>query len=243
VKHDYSISVLNGKGKNDYARYMRTDDLLALQRTPAQMIHHDELLFQTVHQSTELWLKHACFEIETATRFLADNEVETAEVLLKRSVLGAELITNQLDMLSHITPHDFQSLRTVLGNGSGFESPGWQSVQRVSQQLGEQFSKHCQEFQIDLLELYQGSQNQPLYQLAEAMISWDERVTLWRIRHFRVAIRTIGICAVGTKGTPVDQLYKLITRKFYPAIWQVRSDLTLAGPLGDLIPADVEEVA
>ena len=58
---DYSVPVLDGAGDNDYARYMRTDALLSLQRRPDEVIHRDELLFQTVHQSTELWLKLACF--------------------------------------------------------------------------------------------------------------------------------------------------------------------------------------
>ena len=60
-----------GAGASDYERYLRTDDLLALQKTPEEMVHRDELLFQTVHQSSELWLKLACFEVETATRSCA----------------------------------------------------------------------------------------------------------------------------------------------------------------------------
>ena len=48
-----------GPGASDYERYLRTDELLALQKTPEEMVHRDELLFQTVHQSSELWLKLA----------------------------------------------------------------------------------------------------------------------------------------------------------------------------------------
>ena len=48
-----------GPGASDYERYLRTDELLALQKTPEEMEHRDELLFQTVHQSSELWLKLA----------------------------------------------------------------------------------------------------------------------------------------------------------------------------------------
>ena len=65
---DYSQPVLPGKGASDYERYLRTDELLALQKTPEEQVHRDELLFQTVHQSSELWLKLACFEVEGATR-------------------------------------------------------------------------------------------------------------------------------------------------------------------------------
>ncbi|MDQ2894809.1 MAG: tryptophan 2,3-dioxygenase family protein, partial [Actinomycetota bacterium] len=62
--------VLPGPGASDYERYLRTDELLALQREPAQQLHRDELLFQTVHQSSELWLKLACAEVQQAAELI-----------------------------------------------------------------------------------------------------------------------------------------------------------------------------
>jgi tryptophan 2,3-dioxygenase len=53
---DFSEPILPGKGASDYERYLRTDELLALQKSPDERVHPDELLFQTVHQSSELWL-------------------------------------------------------------------------------------------------------------------------------------------------------------------------------------------
>jgi tryptophan 2,3-dioxygenase len=57
---------------------MRTDELLSLQRRPEEVIHRDELLFQVVHQSTELWLKLACSEIAEATRLIGDGHTDGA---------------------------------------------------------------------------------------------------------------------------------------------------------------------
>jgi tryptophan 2,3-dioxygenase len=54
---DFSQPVLAGEGASDYERYLRTEELLRLQKRPEERAHHDELLFQTVHQSSELWLK------------------------------------------------------------------------------------------------------------------------------------------------------------------------------------------
>jgi tryptophan 2,3-dioxygenase len=119
MSKDYSIPVLTGPGDNDYARYMRTDALLSLQRHPDDMVHRDELLFQTVHQTTELWLKLACYEVEEVTRLLrglhpglgalrrifeGSDEVDAATQLLGRACLGMELITGQLEMLCHLSP-------------------------------------------------------------------------------------------------------------------------------------------
>jgi len=49
---ELSKPVLPGAAESDYERYLRTDELLALQKAPEERIHRDELLFQTVHQSS-----------------------------------------------------------------------------------------------------------------------------------------------------------------------------------------------
>jgi tryptophan 2,3-dioxygenase len=41
--------VLEGNGGSDYERYLRTDELLRLQRAPEEQVHRDELLFQVAH--------------------------------------------------------------------------------------------------------------------------------------------------------------------------------------------------
>ena len=60
---------------SDYERYLNTDELLALQKTADEWVHRDELLFQTVHQSSELWLKLAWNEVEAAAAHLGDGEI------------------------------------------------------------------------------------------------------------------------------------------------------------------------
>ena len=67
---DYATPLLGGPGASDYERYLRTDELLALQKTAEQWVHRDELLFTTVHQTSELWLKLASGEVEEAGRLM-----------------------------------------------------------------------------------------------------------------------------------------------------------------------------
>lgn len=236
MSNDYSVPVLDGPGDTDYARYMRTDDLLSLQRQPAEMVHRDELLFQIVHQSTELWLKHAAFEVEEAGRRIRGDDLSGAAMLLDRASLGIALVTGQLEMLRHLSPWDFQTIRTALGHGSGFESPGWRAVRRVSQEIGAAFDDHLQRTGADLVEVYRGSPTDPLHRLAEAMVEWDERIAVWRTHHYKVATRVIGHDVAGTKGTPVDSLGRLIGHKFFPELWRVRTELTRTGPMGDPAP-------
>ena len=70
-------------------------------------------------------------------------------------------------------------------------------------------------------------------QLAELLIEWDERVGVWRFRHFKVVARIIGEDVVGTQGTPVELLAGLIKVKLYPELWAVRTELTELAKLGD----------
>ena len=72
---DYTKPILAGEGASDYERYLRTDELLSLQRRPEEQAHRDELLFQTVHQASELWLKLAWTEVEEATRLIERGEL------------------------------------------------------------------------------------------------------------------------------------------------------------------------
>lgn len=237
MSKDYSVPVLDGAGDDDYARYMRTGTLLSLQRDPDEMIHRDEMLFQIVHQTTELWLKLACYEAEEAARRIDAGELDAASRLLGRGSLGVRLSTDQLEMMRHLSPWDFQTIRTVLGNGSGFESPGWRSARQVSQDLDKAFRRLVEGRAIDLAEVYRTRQDSPEHRLAEALIDWDERISLWRGQHYKMATRVIGHSVVGTKGAPVDVLARLISHKFFPQLWELRTELTLTGPMGDAEPA------
>ena len=55
-----------------------------------------------------------------------------------------------------------------------------------------------------------------MYDLAEALIEFDERVGIWRDVHVKMVQRVIGGGAIGTQGTPVAVLAGLTTHRLYP---------------------------
>ena len=228
TEDDEFAPILPGRGASDYERYLRTDELLALQKTPEEMTHRDELLFQTVHQSSELWLKLAAFEVETAICYLRERKLPAAIRLLRRGTDALKLVGELLDRLEQMSPWEYtRGVRPVLGHGSGFDSPGWNEVRRLSPDLGAVFHELRAEAGLSLLEVYtRGREHEELYQLAELLTEWDERATLWRIRHYKVVERIIGGEVVGTQGTPVELLGGLIKHRFYPELWDVRNELT-----------------
>jgi tryptophan 2,3-dioxygenase len=224
---DYSEPVLPGLGASDYERYLRTDELLALQPEAATWAHRDELLFTTVHQSSELWLKLAWNEVEEATRLLEGGELGAAIRLLRRASLCLQYVAGQLDMLEQMSPWEYQVIRKKLGHGSGFDSPGFREIRRVTPPLGQALSGQLRQRGLGVVDLYvQGREHEELYQLAECLIEWDERLTLWRMRHYKVVSRIIGDEVVGTQGTPVELLGGMIKQRFFPELWDARNRLT-----------------
>jgi tryptophan 2,3-dioxygenase len=224
---DYSQPLLSGSAASDYERYLNTDELLALQKTADEWVHRDELLFQVTHQTSELWLKLSWSDAEEAARLVEEGDLRGALRLLRRSSLCIRFLIAQLEMLEHMSPWEYQEIRKVLGHGSGFDSPGWNELRRVLPRLGQGFHAARRAAGLSIVDVYvQGREHEHLYQLAEALLELDEQAQLWRLRHYQVVARVIGDKVVGTQGTPVELLGRLVTKTSFPELWEVRNELT-----------------
>ncbi len=219
--------VLSGEARSDYERYLNTEELLGLQKGPGEWVHRDELLFQVVHQSSELWLKLAWNDTAAAAVLVGEDDLGAALRLLRRASMCLRFITGQLDMLEQMSPWEYQEIRKVLGHGSGFDSPGVKELRPAMARLGEAFHGARERAGLSLLDLYvHGREHEQLYQLAEALMELDEWMQTWRIRHYRVVARVIGERVIGTQGTPVEVLGRLIHKVEFPELWDVRNELT-----------------
>jgi len=219
--------ILAGAGNSDYERYLRTEELLSLQKGPDDWVHRDELLFTVVHQSSELWLKLATSELTQAIAHLRENKTPAALRLLKRIAMCIDYTTEQLNMLEEMSPWDYQQVRRALGHGSGFDSPGFNAIRKTMPELAEAFRAQVARSNLSLLELFlKHDEFEDLYQLAERILDVDEQLTLWRAFHFRVVERSIGANVFGTQGTPVEVLGRLRDQTFVPELWAIRTELT-----------------
>lgn len=225
--YDRKEPVLDAPGGSDYERYLRTDALLALQPGPEDWRHRDELLFTVVHQSSELWLKLACSEVTVAIDEIRRGRTYPALRLLRRAVIAITHTITALDMLEEMTPWEYQQVRTALGHGSGFDSPGFTRLRILMPELVSCFEERLAATGLTLHAMYvDHDRNEELVDLAEALVTIDERLMDWRARHFRVVERTIGLDVAGTQGTPVTVLRDLRDRTFMPDLWSVRSRLS-----------------
>jgi tryptophan 2,3-dioxygenase len=107
-------------GEMSYGDYLRLDALLAAQHPISAS--HDELLFITIHQASELWLKLALHELRAATeRIRADDLSPAFKMLARLGRIFSQLIQSW-DVLSTMTPADYHAFRDQLGHSSGFQS-------------------------------------------------------------------------------------------------------------------------
>lgn len=115
------------KERMDYGSYLGLDLLLAAQKPLSDA--PDELLFITIHQVQELWLKLAAHELDGAIAAIAADELQPAFKSLARvSRIQAQLVT-AWDVLSTMTPSDYLAFRDALGQSSGFQSYQYRALE------------------------------------------------------------------------------------------------------------------
>src|SRR5689334_22397400 len=114
----------------DYEKYIRTEELLALQKTPDNLSCHDELQFQVVHQAHELYMKLIEHELRFVCSLLDKDDVPRAITHLHRVATVHRVLLTSIELLDTMAPTDYMTIRTVLGRGSGQESPGFKAMLR-----------------------------------------------------------------------------------------------------------------
>src|SRR5207245_11368094 len=104
VKHMSPHVSKHAPGQSVYERYLRTEELLSLQKPESELAHHDELQFQVVHQVFELWWKEAAFELGTIRSLLQEFNVPPALRLMQRVIAIQHLMLQNVLMLDTMSP-------------------------------------------------------------------------------------------------------------------------------------------
>ena len=224
---DFRKPILEGKGDTDYERYLRTDELLSLQTPIEQLSHPDELTFQVVHQSSELLMKGAAWELERARTAIAQGDFANAARLIRRANQMLEYPISLLHILETITPYDYHVIRAGLGHGSGLDSPGFLALLHIAPRIGDAFQEQLTVKKLTYDDVYRRHQELfGLHDLAERMLDFDERMQLFRFHHLKLAQRIIGGGVVGTMGTPVEVLQQRMQHLAYRELWELRNQIT-----------------
>lgn len=218
-----------GQGQTDYEKYLRTTELLSLQKTPEEASSPEELLFQVTHQSSELWMKLMMHELDRAIVFMQADQPLMACRSLRLVHECQRVLLLSLDLISqHISVTEYGKIRLVLGQGSGMESPGFNWLLEYPPRLWQAFEGvRTRRGSVSLRDIYTGYQQHiELHTLAEALLDFDDLFHKWRSHHYAMVSRTIGTDANSLKGLSTQVLQKGVRTRFFPALLELRSVLT-----------------
>jgi tryptophan 2,3-dioxygenase len=238
--------------KLSYGSYLRIPELLNLQEGLSH--EHDELLFIVAHQVYELWFKVVLDELDATRERIDSDNIFFARHHLQRVHVIERLLVEQIEVLETMSPQDFLAFRSQLAPASGFQSVQFREIEFLSglkepkyiariegtpeemSRLKRRLEEHslADSFHAlverrgspTLLEIFRDRERHgDLFDLCETMLDHDEAFAHWRARHVLMVERQIG-SKPGTGGsTGAQYLRSTLGKRFYPELWEVRSQL------------------
>ena len=235
-----------------YGTYLKVPELLGLQTGLSH--EHDELLFIVAHQVYELWFKVLLFELEAARDRIDADDIFFARHHLRRVNVIERVLVEQIEVLETMSPQDFLAFRSKLSPASGFQSVQFREIEFLSGLKEPKYlarldaapeemarlRKRLEEPTLDdafrrlvqrrgspsLLDIFRDRERYgELFDLCEALLDHDEAFAHWRARHVLMVERQIG-GKTGTGGsTGAEYLRTTLGKRFYPELWDVRSQL------------------
>ncbi|NLP49150.1 tryptophan 2,3-dioxygenase family protein [Bacillus sp. RO1] len=215
------------KKVTDYEKYIRTEELLSLQKGAGELSCDDELTFQMIHQIAELHFKLIIQYIHLADANMKHGEVLGATQQLQRVNMHLKHLPPVFDMVKVITPRDYHTIRLALGRGSGQDSPGFNEILRLGPTLWGPFEQLLNDKQLTPFMLHKtAGDNYELYLLMQELIAFDENFQTFRKHHIQLVRRMIGLNTKSLKGIPAQALERGAKFEFYPKLWEAVCELT-----------------
>ncbi|SAL38613.1 tryptophan 2,3-dioxygenase [Caballeronia concitans] len=120
AKLDFSDSM-------SYGDYLGLDSILNAQHPLSP--DHNEMLFIVQHQTSELWMKLALYELRAALDSVHRDELPPAFKMLARVSRIFEQLVQAWNVLATMTPSEYTAMRPYLGASSGFQSHQYRQIE------------------------------------------------------------------------------------------------------------------
>ena len=167
---------LNFAESMSYGDYLSLDSILSAQhpRSP----DHNEMLFIVQHQTSELWMKLALYELSAALVAVRRDELQPAFKMLARVSRILDQLVQAWSVLSTMTPSEYTAMRPYLGASSGFQSHQYRQIEFVLGNKNAQMLKP-HEHRPDVLAQVKATLDAPSF--------YDEVIRLLARRGFPIA--------------------------------------------------------
>lgn len=214
-----------------YARYLGLETIFDIQVSEgvrATLNHAEEVIFRTVHMSSELWLRLAGYEIERTRAAVDAGQIVAGTRLAHRARMSVERVMEATSMLQTMPAGAYHQFRTELGNASGLQSPGYAYLRRECRSLASSFDAAVGDDDA-LFALYMTDRDDPRYDLAEALLDLDATLDRFRALHLQIAERFLGATTQGTGGSEgIPYLKRNIGHKLFLRLWDLRERIATA---------------
>lgn len=166
----------------DFSKSMSYGDYLSLNRIlDAQhplSPDHNEMLFIIQHQTSELWMKLALFELRAALDAVHRDALPPAFKMLARVSRIFEQLVQAWSVLATMTPSEYSAMRPYLGQSSGFQSYQYRQLEfMLGNKNPQMLQPHAH--RPDILEQVRATLEAPSF--------YDEVVHLLARRGFPIA--------------------------------------------------------
>lgn len=211
-----------------YEEYMRTDELLGLQKDERELCCPEELTFQIVHQISELHYKLVIQYLELAKAYMEAKCLSRAINEMKKVDSQLKHLLETFNLLNAIRSKDYIYIRENIDLERTMDSPGYRAVLEKGSLLWEPFKALLDERGITVSQLLnKGDSHYELYLLLQEMISFDEIFQVLRNYYIKkdkeyAAAKNneeeIGFCSkrTGEKFQFFPEIWKAISEQIQP---------------------------
>ncbi|WP_322010065.1 tryptophan 2,3-dioxygenase [Paraburkholderia sp. J12] len=159
-----------------YGDYLALDAVLNAQHPLSP--DHNEMLFIVQHQTSELWMKLALYELRAALANVHRDALPPAFKQLARVSRILEQLVQAWNVLSTLTPSEYTAMRPYLGASSGFQSYQYRQIEFLLGNKNTQMLKP-HEHRPEILEQVKATLEAPSF--------YDEVIRLLARRGFAIA--------------------------------------------------------
>ncbi|GGD90822.1 tryptophan 2,3-dioxygenase [Caballeronia grimmiae] len=126
-KEGWHDAQLDFSDSMSYGDYLGLDLILTAQHPLSP--DHNEMLFIVQHQTSELWMKLALYELRAALDSVHRDELPPAFKMLARVSRIFEQLVQAWNVLATMTPSEYTAMRPYLGASSGFQSHQYRQIE------------------------------------------------------------------------------------------------------------------
>ena len=217
-----------------YGQVLRLEEFLQ-----AACVHDgdvDRVLFLATHQACEIDFAIMLRHLEAVRGALDSGQGALAVRRCAPLPVLVTALVRQFDALATLSPDAFQTIRTDLGDASGFQSVQYREIEYLcglrdggfvntagfSEADRKRLRTRLEERSVqDAYRDYAGSctDSGAVERVRAALLDFDEAFTVWRARHATLAERFLGD-GTGTAGSDgASYLWQATRRRLIPDVW------------------------